>query len=78
MTLYVGDPVKMVDRYASRRPCTCKASQPSSFDGMTGRVVSVSPLMIQLDGERLPMRFDERDFVRLNVDASSPNLTGAE
>ncbi len=65
MTLYPNDRVRMVDRYASRRPCTCKTPETSSFDGMVGRVVSLRPLMIQLDGERLPMRFDERDFVRV-------------
>lgn len=70
--IYPGDRVVMVDRYASRRACTCKPSSPSSFDGMHGRIVSVSPLMVHLDGERLPMRFDERDFVRLE---SEPHMT---
>ncbi len=72
----MGDPVRMVDRYAARRPCTCKAPEPSSFDGMTGVVTQSEPLMVLLDGERLPMRFDERDMVPNEPNTTS--LTGAE
>lgn len=79
MTLYVGDRVRMVDRYAARAVCTCPKVQPSWFDGMTGKVTQVTPyVMVLIDRERLPLRFDERDFDRLDADLSSPNLTGAE
>lgn len=75
MTLYVRDRVVMVDRYASRRPCVCKsrATEPSWFDGMKGEVTQVSPyVMVLLDGERLPLRFDARDFDRVE---SEPHMT---
>jgi hypothetical protein len=84
MMLHVGDTVRMVDRYAQRRPCTCKAPEPSWFDGMRGKVTKVDPLMVHLDGERLPMRFDERDIVRDDEKPTEPNMsdeismTGAE
>ncbi len=84
MSLRIGDPVRMVDRYAMRRPCTCKAPEPSWFDGMRGKVTQVAPLMVLLDDERLPMRFDERDIVREDERPTEPNvcdeisMTGAE
>jgi hypothetical protein len=75
--LYPGDPVVMVDRYAARAACTCKAKhEASSFNGMRGRVTQVMPfVMVHLDGERLPMRFDERDFERVE---SVRHVGGAE
>lgn len=58
----VGDRVRMVDRYAARQLCQCRKIEPSWFDGMTGRITSLTPMMVHLDNERLPMRFDERDL----------------
>lgn len=77
--LYVHDRVVMVDRYAARAVCTCPKVQPSWFDGMTGKVTQVTPyVMVHIDGERLPLRFDERDFDKADDALSSPNMTGAE
>ena len=78
-TLYPGDEVVMRDRYAARAPCTCRARHTvSSFDGMRGRVTQTKPyVMVHLDGERLPMRFDERDFDRVG-EPSQVSMTGAE
>jgi hypothetical protein len=73
----IGDRVFMVDRYAKRLRCSCKPSEPSQFDGMRGVVTRLHPsVMVHLDGERLPMVFDERDFVL--DEPSTVNLTGAE
>ncbi len=74
----VRDRVVMVDRYAERRRCSCKAPEPSWFDGLRGVVTRLTPtVMVHLDGERLPMVFDERDLVVLE-EPSTLNLTGAE
>lgn len=78
MTLRIGDPVRMVDRYGERRKCTCPAYEPSWFDGMRGKVTKTTPLMVHLEGERLPMRFDERDIVRADELPTEPNMSGAE
>ncbi len=74
--VYVGDRVIMVDRYAERAKCTCKKLEPSWFDGMRGVITQVEPTMVHLDGERLPMRFDERDLVC--EEPSQVSMTGAE
>ncbi len=75
MSLRIGDPVRMVDRYASRRPCTCKAPEPSWLDGMRGKITQLAPtLMVLLDGERLPLRFDERDLVREDERPTEPRI----
>lgn len=76
--LYVGDRVRMVDRFAARQLCKCRTYEPSWFNGMRGKVTQVSPLMVLLDGERLPMRFDERDMDRVVDEPSEPNMSGAE
>jgi hypothetical protein len=78
VTIRIGDRVVMRDRYAQRRKCTCRTPDPSWFDGMRGTVTRLKPsLMVHLENERLPMVFDERDFVLVDV-PSSINLTGAE
>jgi hypothetical protein len=59
-----GMRVVMVDRYAARAQCTCPARrfEPSWFNGLRGKVTSVAPFMVLIDGESTPMRFDARDF----------------
>lgn len=74
----VGDKVRMVDRYGERRRCTCPAYEPSWFNGMAGEVTSVEPLMVLLERERLPMRFDARDLVAADERPTEPNMSGAE
>lgn len=70
----VGDAVMMVDRYANR----VAGGERSWFHGMRGKVTAMRPrLMVLLDGERLPMVFDERDIVEIDL-ASQPSMTGAE
>ncbi len=74
----VGDRVMMVDRYRSRPSCLCgKIFEPSWFDGMRGVITAVKArngVMVHLQDERLPMVFDERDFVLVD-DASSQCMT---
>ena len=73
----VGDRVTIVDRYRTRPTCPCglRTLEPSSFDGLRGVVTKADPLMVHLDGERLPMRFDERDIAR---DESTPTWVAGE
>lgn len=47
-----------------------------SFRGERGRVTQVRPLMVLIDGDRLPMRIEEQAIVR--EQASELTLTGAE
>ncbi len=76
--IYIGDPVVLVDRYAARARCHCPKIEPSWFNGMRGVVTRVKPtVMVHLEGERLPMVFDERDLVPV-AESSNVNLTGAE
>ncbi len=73
----IGDRVRMVDRYAQRRQCTCSPPEPSWFDGMRGVVTRLQPTaMVHLQDERLPMVFDLRDFVP-DAPESVP-MSGAE
>jgi hypothetical protein len=39
----------------------------SSFHGQRGVVVGTKPLMVRLFGERLPMRFGEREVAPVSV-----------
>ncbi len=62
----VGDPVIVRARW-------------SSFLGRKGRVTQVEPyVLVQIEGERLPLRVDECSLAIDDVDAPEPNLTGAE
>lgn len=70
----VGDRVEMVDRYRT----TLHKFEPSWFDRLKGRVTQTAPyVMVHIDGERLPLRFDERDLVVIDG-PSQPSMTGAE
>jgi hypothetical protein len=64
----VGDRVLLVDTYASRVRRLCGPVEASWFNGLRGVVTRVEPtVMVHLEGERLPMVFDERDIVRADA-----------
>ncbi len=61
---YVGDLVLFV-------------GHANSFRGMRGRVVAIKPyLMVIVDGDTHPMRFDAREVI--TVEERETNMSGAE
>lgn len=52
-------------------------SEKTNFRGMRGRVTQIDPfIMVQLDGERLPMRLDSSELIA--EEESAPHVAGAE
>ena len=53
-------------------------AQWHSMCGMRGMVTSTKPLYVLIDGDRLPMRIEERAVVAEDGAPTEPNMSGAE